>query len=235
MRRLIEKFSWLQLLLGLILIALGVLTTVIAINVKENYELTIFIVWASVLFVLATALTVFDIIAYHDKAEFSSLISAGVCVGVGIFVLINRDFISQVITTLVPYILIAIGGVLLLKTIILAVRRIPFKSWLTPFVVAVIFLAAGIVFICVKELKQVIYISLGIMFIVLGAVEIIGYITFLANRRAPKTEAVVHVKKNKKHKQEVVDAYATADEEERDVVDAEPKQIEQEDDVKLIE
>ena len=234
MRRLIEKFSWLQLLLGLILVALGVLTMVIAINVKENYELTIFIVWASVLFVLATALVVFDIVAYHDKAEFSSLIAAGLCIGVGIFVLVNRDFISEVITTLVPYILMAMGGVLLLKTIILAVRRVNFKSWLTPFVVAVIFLAAGIVFICVKELKQVIYISLGIMFIVLGAVEIIGYITFLANRRAPRENAVAPAKKKKKHKQESVDATPVYDGE-PEVVDAEPKLIEEEDDVKLIE
>ena len=234
MRRLIEKFSWLQLLLGLILIALGVLTMVISINVKENYELTIFIVWASVLFMLATALVVFDIIAYHDKAEFSSLIAAGLCIGVGIFVLVNRDFISEVITTLVPYILMSMGGVLLLKTIILAVRRVNFKSWLTPFVVAVIFLAAGIVFICVKELKQVIYISLGIMFVVLGAVEVIGYITFLVIRRAPRQNDVVPAKKKKKHKQESVDATPVVDSE-PEVVDAEPKLIEQEDDVKLIE
>lgn len=234
MRRLIEKFSWLQLLLGVVLIALGVLTTIIAINVKDNYELTIFIVWASVLFILATALIVFDLVAFHDKAEFSSLITAGVCVGVGIFVLINRDFISEVITTLVPYIMIAIGGVLLLKTIILAIRRIPFKSWLTPFILSVIFLAAGIVFICVKSLNQVIYISLGIVFIVLGAVEIIGYITYLANKKQPKQHAVVPKKERKKKKKHAdEDAYSNNNVQE--VVDAEPKLIEQEDDVKLIE
>ena len=234
MRRLIEKFSQLQLLLGVVLIALGVLTTIIAINVKDNYELTIFIVWASVLFILATALIVFDLVAFHDKAEFSSLITAGVCVGVGIFVLINRDFISEVITTLVPYIMIAIGGVLLLKTIILAIRRIPFKSWLTPFILSVIFLAAGIVFICVKSLNQVIYISLGIVFIVLGAVEIIGYVTYLANKKQPKQHAVVP-KKERKKKNKHADEDAYSNNNVQEVVDAEPKLIEQEDDVKLIE
>ena len=228
MKKIIDKFKWLQLLFGLVLIALGVLTIVIAVNAdKDSYEKTIFIVWASVLFFIAAVIVIFDIIAFNDKAEFSALVAAGICVGVGIFVLPNQDFISNVVKTLIPYIIVSIGGVLLLKTIILAVKKVPFKQWLLPFVLSVIFVAAGVVFICVKDLSNIIYIALGILFIALGAVEIIGFITVIVNKKAPRNDLqpVKQPKKPKKVKKK----------EEEEIVDATPKQIESEDDIKLIE
>ena len=243
MKRILEKYQWIQLVLGFILIALGVLTMIIAINKKEDCERTIFIVWAVVLFVIAAIIIGFDLIAFSKKAEFGGLITAGICVGIGIFVLVNRNFIQQVINTLLPYIIISIGGVLLLKTIILAVKRIHFKEWLLPFVVGVIFIASGVVFLVVDD-KSFIYIAVGILFVALGAVEIVGYITILVNRRAPATTTAVQPrperqkkpKKVKKKKgddalpEEEVDAVSNEEE-----VDGTPKQIEQEDDVKLIE
>ena len=241
MKRILEKFQWLQLLLGFVLIALGVLTMIIAINVKDNYEQIIFIVWAAVLFLIAAIIIGFDLIAFNNKAEFSGLLAAGICIGAAIFVLANREFISQVIKTLLPYIIISIGGVLLLKTIILAVRRVNFKEWLLPFVVGVIFIASGIVFLVVKDISFI-YITVGILFIALGAVEIVGYITILVNRHAPAPGALQPKpgkgkKKKKKGRKieededvEVVDAQSGTEE-----VEAEPQQIDYDDDVKLIE
>ena len=240
MKRILEKYQWIQLILGLILIALGVLTMIIAIDKKEDCEKTIFIVWSVVLFLISAIIIGFDLIAFSKKAEFGGLITAGICIGIGIFVLVNRSFIQQVINTLLPYIIISIGGVLLLKTIILAVKRINFKEWLLPFVVGVIFIASGIVFLVVDD-KSFIYIAVGILFIALGAVEIIGYITILVNRRAvpagaiqPRPERQKKPKKVKKKKddvpeEEVVDVNTPEE------VDGAPKQIEQEDEPKLIE
>lgn len=238
MRKILERFHWIQLILGFVLVALGVLTMVIAINVKDNYEQTIFIVWASVLFLIAAIIIGFDFIAFNKKAEFGGLIAAGICIGIAVFVLVNRNFISQVIKTLVPYIIISIGGVLLLKTIILAVKRVNYKEWLLPFVIGVIFIASGIVFLVVDNISFI-YIAVGILFIALGAVEIVGYITIVVNRRAPATNELElrkdgskKTKKGKKKEEPVPEEMVDAQSEE---VDASPKQIEQEEDVKLIE
>ena len=239
MRRILEKYQWIQLILGFILIALGVLTMIIAINKKEDCEKTIFIVWAVVLFLIAAIIIGFDLIAFSKKAEFGGLIAAGICIGIDIFVLVNRNFIQQVINTLLPYIIISIGGVLLLKTILLAVKRVNYKEWLLSFVVGVIFIASGIVFLVVDD-KSFIYIAVGILFIALGAVEVVGYITIVVNRHAPAPGAIQprperqkKPKKVKKKKddvpEEVIDANA------QEEVDGTPKQIEQEDDPKLIE
>ena len=240
MRKILEKFQWLQLLLGFVLIALGVLTMVIAINVEDNYEQLIFIVWAAVLFLIAAIIIGFDFIAFNSKAEFGGLLAAGICIGIAIFVLVNKNFISQVIKTLLPYIIISIGGVLLLKTIILAVKRVNFKEWLLPFVVGVIFIASGIVFLVVDNISFI-YIAVGILFIALGAVEIVGFITIVANRHAPAPGALQPRKeKGKKPKKgkkrnddvDVEEEFDAGNSEE--VVDGTPKQIEQEDDIKLI-
>ena len=240
MRRIIDRFKWLQLLLGLVLVALGVLTIVITANVgQDDYQLTIFIVWASVLGIIAVTLIVFDIVAFHDKAEFTSLIAAGVCIGLGIYILINRADISRIVTTLMPYILISIGGTLLLKTIILAVRRVNFKSWLSPFVIAVACITAGVIFLVVKDLEKIIYYVLGTFFIILGAIEIIGYVTIIANKHAENKLEKPRKEKKKKVKGERVeqDVYYSNVEEDDDapeIVEANPKQIGHEDDIKLI-
>ena len=237
MRKILEKYQWIQLVLGFILIALGVLTMIIAINKKEDCEQTIFIVWAVVLFLISTIIICFDLIAFNKKAEFGGLITAGICIGIGIFVLVNRNFIQQVINTLLPYIIISIGGVLLLKTIILAVKRINYKEWLLPFVVGVIFIASGIVFLVVDD-KSFIYIAVGILFNALGAVEIVGYITIMVNRHAPAPGAIQprpegrkKTKKGKKRDDDVPEEVDAHHEE----VDGSLKQIEQEDEPKLIE
>ncbi len=243
MRKILEKYTWVQLILGFVLIALGVLTMIVAINVKDDYEKIIFIVWASVLFLIAAIIIGFDLIAFNKKAEFGGLIAAGICIGIGILVLANQDFISRIIRTLIPYIIISIGGVLLLKTIILAVKRVNFKEWLLPFVVSVIFIASGIVFLVIENISFI-YVAVGILFIALGAVEIVGYITILVNRRAPAPSGALQPrpkgrKKTKKGKKkgdddepvEEVDAVNNSPEE----VDGAPKQIEQEEDIKLID
>lgn len=243
MKKLVEKFSWLQLLLGMILIAIGVLTIVLVANAKdgEDFEKTICLVWSIVLFVIGGIIVLVDVLAFSKTAEFSGLIGAGICVGIGVFVLVNKEIISQVITTLLPYILISIGGVLLLKTLILAFKRISFKEWLLPFVLAVIFLASGIVFLCVAEMKKVIYIFFGVLLIVLGAVEIAGYISFLANRRAQRKAAEANSvpdkpsRKEKKKAKKKPEDVVFEDSNDETVVDATPKQIEAEDDVKQIE
>ena len=159
---------------------------------------------------------------------------SGICIGVGLFVIINQEIISKVITTLLPYTLISIGGVLIIKTIILAVRKISFKEWMLSFVVGVIFLASGIIFLVAKQWEQGLYVATGVLFIVLGAVEVIGYITVLVNARPPKEATPPAVKKEKKPKKAKGQKQSIEEDGEVIEVDAVPKQIESEDDIKLI-
>ena len=183
MKKIIEKYTWLQLILGLILLAVGVLTIVTVVNAPEDYQKILFIMWPITLFVVAGLVILFDVLAFNKTAEFGGLITSGICIGIGVFVLINRALLQEAIVTLLPYIMMSIGGVLLFKTIILAVKRVSFKEWLLAFIVSIVFIAGGIVFLVIKDSQKFLYIVLGILLIVLGAVEIIGYITILVNRR----------------------------------------------------
>ena len=233
MRKLTEKFAWLQLIFGVVLIGLGVLTIVIAAEGDiDRFTKTICIVWAVILFLIAALVITFDMIAFTDKAQFGSLLIAGLFIGVGIFILKYDETIREIIATLLPYILLCVGGVLLLKTIVLAVKRVNFKAWILPFVLAVIFIASGIVFLNVKDMLRVIYIVLGVLFIVLGAVEMIGFVSIMVNKRALEKGNVSSKAKGKKKKEENVEVEPTPDAIE---VEAEPKQIEQEAEIKQIE
>ena len=183
MKKIIEKYTWLQLILGLILLAVGVLTIVTVVNAPNDYQKILFIMWPVTLFVVALIVILFDVLAFNKTAEFGGLVTSGICIGVGVFVLVNQTLLQEAIVTLLPYIMIATGGVLLLKTIILAVKKVSFKEWLLPFILSIVFIAGGIVFLVIKDSQKFLYISLGILLIVLGAVEIIGYITILVNRK----------------------------------------------------
>ena len=244
MKKLIAKYKWLQLLFGFILIAVGVLTIITIINTKENYEQTVFFIWALGLFLIAGLILTFDLVGFSDKPVFASLIIAGLCTGVGIFALTNKEIIIEVINKLLTYLLISIGGMLLLKPIILAVRKVSFKTWLLPFILGVIFLSAGIVFYFLEEKTNnfILFLAIAILFVVLGAVEIIGFITLLANKRPPQTTQVSTEtrgkgKKGKKKKGEQIDEdiVDVNIDDNQEVVDGTPKEIEMEDDVKLIE
>ena len=230
MRKLTEKYKWLQLVFGLVLLTLGVLTIILAVKVEDDYAKTICIVWGVVLFLVAALIITFDFIGFRDNPEFGGLIIAGVLIGFGVFVLAKRVFIREVINSLLPYVLISVGGVLLLKTIFLAVKRVNFKVWVLPFILSVIFLSAGIIFICVDEATRAIYVVVGVLFIVLGALEMVGFVTYFANKRAMEKGNLPVKAKGKKKKEK-------REEQPEEVieVEAEPKQIEQEDDVKLIE
>ena len=231
MKKLTAKYSWLQLVFGLVLIALGVLTIILAVKIeKADFDKTICIVWAVTLFLIAALIITFEIVGFTDQADFAGLLISGLFIGIGVFVLAKQDIIREVIASLLPYILISIGGVLLLKTIILAVKRVNFKVWLLQFILGVIFLATGIVFAVVEEALNVIYVVIGVLFVVLGALELVGYVTFLANRRAEKKGGVPAKTRGKKKEEPEVQP-------EQDVVEveAEPKQIEQEDEIKQIE
>lgn len=235
MRKLTEKFAWLQLIFGLVLVGLGVLTIILAANGKgdADFDKTICIVWGIVLFLIAVLIIVFDILAFTDKADFGGLLVSGLFIGLGVFVLAKQDIIREVIATLLPYLLISIGGVLLLKTIILAVKRVNFKAWILPFVLGVIFVAIGIVFIFVDDMLNVIYIGIGVLFIVLGAVEMIGFVSVMANRRAREKGNLPEKAKGKKKKDK--DNIYNEPAPEYVEVEAEPKQIEQEGEIKQIE
>lgn len=200
MRKLTERFKWLQLLLGFILIGLGVVTIILAAKGENNFETTIFVIWAIFLFVIAGTFILLDLLAFMLDVEFTGLLIAGICIGFGVFVIANQDFLTNVISTLLPYVLISISGVLLLKTIILAIKRVDFKKWLLVFIISVIFLASGIVFICVKDMLKVIYIALGILFVVLGGVELVGLITRLSQARHERKQNAVAERKNKRAK-----------------------------------
>lgn len=243
MRKLTEKFVWLQLLLGFILIGVGVSTIIIAINGGDEFDKTVFLVWAIVLFAVAAIMIGLDFLAFLKEAQFISLIIAGICIGLGIFVLANQTTLRDVISSLFSYILIPIGGVLLLKTIVLAIKRVGFKQWLSIFVVSVVFLSIGIIFLCIGQAAVVIYISIGVLLIVMGAIEFIGYVTVLANRHAEKKNNAVDKPRKKKHKKatkkdEPIEGEVIEHDDEEEVpeiVEGRPKEIGTDDDIKLIE
>ena len=240
MRKLTDRFKWLQLLFGLILIGAGVVTIIMAANGEDDFDKNICLVWSIILFVIAFLIVLLDILAFGSDVEFTGLIAAGLCVGVGVFILVNQDIIRNVISSLIPYILISIGGVLLLKTIMLAIKRVNFKKWIVVFIVSVIFLTSGIVFICVSDMLKVIYIVIGGLFIVLGGLELVGLITRLSQAHHDKKVNAVTVpkagKKIKKGKKKNDDVEAPVDNGETvEAVDAQPKELPYDDDVKLIE
>ena len=206
MQKLVQRFPWLQLLIGLILVGAGVGTIAFAAMNKINE--TLYITWAVCLFLVAFLIIAMDLASFPKDAEFGGLIVAGVCIGVGIFVWAKYHYIQIMMSLLLPYILISVGAVLLLKTFILALERVPFKEWLAMFIISVIFLTTGIIFLVAKNKLETIYLVLGVLFVVLGAVEVIGYVTVMSHRHHAKKNSVVvrNEPKRRAAKRETVEA-----------------------------
>lgn len=244
MNKIFLKYKWAQLLIGFIIIGIAVVTIILAAtnnftgDPDQDKQLILYfcLIWSISLFVISAIIVALDIVGFRQEPEFGGLIVSGACIGLGLFLLIKRAIVSEILASFLPYVLVSIGGVLLIKTVILAAMKVGVKKWISFFIMSVVFITVGVIFICVPDMLKIIYIIIGVLLVVLGALEIVGFISMVAHARSAKKDgvAVVTSSRRKKKEQEVVEpvheeyaAISTNDEE--------PKEEPKDDEIKLIE
>ena len=211
MKSLFNKYLWLQLILSILLLFGGAIIIAFAINdIKEgstHVTDALNICVAVILFLFGGFAILATLIFESKKYITTGLLYGSASIALGIMFCAKKLYIIEYLVYLLAIFLIVIGGVELIKAIIMTVKHKTYEVWriVVAYVVAVIFIAGGIV-----SLIPQFHDSLQIPFCIFGGalLFIAGVYQLYAGIRAMivhfKGESQPREKKKKDKKNEVV-------------------------------
>lgn len=174
MKSLFKRFPWMQIVLGVLLLAVGVTTIVLAFVNGSIIDRTLSIIIAVALFIFA-AIMFFSSLFADSKAIFSiALIYGALFVALGVVLLVHPYLISTIFVTMLAVFIIAYGAVLLIKGGTLIYFRALWYWIAILFLLGTIGIVGGILALCYPGVAfTVTFVILGVGLAALGVYEII--------------------------------------------------------------
>ena len=173
MMSLYNRYKWLRLTVGLILLLVGVLTIVISQIRPDIISTSISISIAVVLFLIG-GFALFATLMNDKRSMFApSLVISALFIAVGVILCIKTGFIGEIIVYFMAAFCIAFGVVELFKGIQLCKYKAKWYLFVLCFILAVIGIAFGVIsLIYPGNVLSIIYILIGCLMIILGINEI---------------------------------------------------------------
>jgi len=209
MKNLFNRFKWLRLILGLVIFSLGLIILLITVNEDgDPFKLV-----ALIVSIYCFAVAVFNLLVtifMEKKAGFngisSNILVSGLLIGIGIALLssnIVQNFVDTLVADFLPWVMISISAVVLLKFILLVsnkTSRIDFGAWIRALIIWVILLTTGLVILFTKnDITTFIYGVVGIIVMVVGLLVISFGIVTMVNERREKKQPKTSKKIKKDH------------------------------------
>ena len=200
MKSLFNKYIWLQLILSILLLFGGALIIAFAINNDQTIlEDGLNIIAAVILFLFGGFAILATLVFEQNKYFTNGLLYGSACIALGVFLCMKEMILLNYLVYLLAIFFIVIGGVELIKAIILVTRKeknVP--AIVIAFVVAALFITGGILALIFKQnVKKAFCIIAGVLLILAGVWELfLGVKTMIGNSGGYKKKE----KKKKKNK-----------------------------------
>ena len=176
MKSIFKKFNWMQLVFGILLIAVGVATIILAIVNQGAISRTLSIIVAIVLFVFGGLSIVMSLVSDTKVFTTSALVYGSFFIALGVAVLIYPNVVPTVLVTLMAVFFIAFGVVSLIKAIFSIVYRMKWYWIAGLFLIAVVGITVGILALCYPNIAFIgTFIVAGTGIVVFGVLEIVTY------------------------------------------------------------
>ena len=192
MKSLFEKYKWLQIVVGIVLLAAGIVTIVLAVNNVSTMARVLGIIVAVCCFLYAAMLITANFIKNPRTPFPQEALFAGIAIGVGVTLCIGE--VAEALQTYAIYLLgcglIALGAIAIIKSIVIICYKDPIQNWLIMIICGVIALVGGILLLCyISEMQVIINVIIGVVIAALGVLEIIlGIIALSKNSKGQKKE-----------------------------------------------
>ena len=188
MKSLFEKYKWLRIVLGIVLVAAGIVTIIVSFtNPNEVYKITS--ITLGICCFIYAALIIATSLIKHTRTPFPvELLIGAIFISIGVTLCIPDlfSYLTHYVIYLVSISLIVLGSVSLIKSIIIICYKDPVFNWLITLIFGLIALPGGIILLCLKqsEVIQIIYVVVGAMIVILGIFEIVlGFIEISKNKK----------------------------------------------------
>ena len=200
MKSLFNKYIWLQLILSILLLFGGALIIAFAINNDQTIlEDGLNIIAAVILFLFGGFAILATLVFEQNKYLTNGLLYGSACIALGVFLCMKEMILLDYLVYLLAIFFIVIGGVELIKAVILVTRKeknVP--AIVIAFVVAALFIAGGILALIFKDnVRKGFCIVAGALLALAGIWELfLGVKTMIGNSGGYKKKE----KKKKKNK-----------------------------------
>ena len=204
MKSLFSKYTWLQLILSILLLFGGSLIIIFAAMGKmEILEDGLNIIAAVILFLFGLFAIVASFAFEGDKIISNGIIYESASIAMGVFLLIKEFLLLDYLVYLLAIFFIVVGAIELIKAIILVIKKSDKTVAIVfAFIFAVIFITGGILAIIFKENVRIAFcIIAGVIIFLVGA-----YLMFTGIKemivQAKNKKRPAKVKKDKQAKEE---------------------------------
>ena len=204
MKSLFSKYTWLQLILSILLLFGGSLIIIFAAMGKmEILEDGLNIIAAVILFLFGLFAIVASFAFEGDRIISNGIIYGSASIAMGVFLLIKEFLLLDYLVYLLAIFFIVVGAIELIKAIILVIKKSnKTVAIIFAFIFAVIFITGGILAIIFKENVRIAFcIIAGVIIFLVGA-----YLMFTGIKemivQAKNKKRPAKVKKDKQPKEE---------------------------------
>lgn len=174
MKNLNMKNKWLQVIIGALLLAAGII--VIVINATDPGKITLAISWVVAVFLFLVGGLMLIVSLITTKAIFTPVYVYGsllVALGV-LFCVTGTSFIEKGVTVFLGTLLISFGAVSLVKAIMLTCFKAKVSFIVLFFIIAAVGITLGVLTLVYQsEAMQIIYYGLGALLVAYGIVQIV--------------------------------------------------------------
>lgn len=189
MKTLFQKYKWLQIVLGIVLLVAGILAIVFSINNIAVITRVIAIIIAVCCFVFAIMLITASFLNNPRTPFPLEVLIAGIAIGVGITLCIGSvaEGLIGYLGCLVACCLIALGSVAIIKSAVIICYKDPIQNWLIMIICGAVALVGGILMLCYpNEISTAINYIIAALIIALGVFEIILGINAVSKSKKKK-------------------------------------------------
>ena len=206
MKSLFNKYTWLQLILSILLLFGGSLIIIFAAMGKMNIlEDGLNIIAAVILFLFGLFAIVASFAFEGDRIISNGIIYGSASIAMGVFLLIKEFLLLDYLVYLLAIFFIVVGAIELLKAIILVVKKSEKRlAIIFAFIFAVIFITGGILAIVFKDNVRIAFcIIAGALIFLVGAYLLFtGIKEMIAQAKNKKRPAKAKKEKQPKEEQE---------------------------------
>lgn len=215
MKSLFTKYTWLQLILSILLLFGGALIIVFAVMQKDDILLEgLNIIVAVILFLFGLFAIIASFAFELDKVYANGLLYGSACIALGVFLCMGELKLLNYLVLLLAIFFIVVGSVELIRAVLLIIRkarRVP--AIIISFVIATIFIAGGILAIIYRDqVKLVFCIVAGILLFAAGVFLLVTGIKDIISQSKGKGGKKTTRKSSKKEKEEIKEIDYTSEE-----------------------
>ena len=184
MKKLLDKYIWMRAILGILLVATGITTIILAIIDRGSVSKTLNLIFACLTILFGGLSILLSLCSETRKVFTTTLFFGAVLLAIGITSLIVPNFISVIFVNLLAVLLITLGGTCFAKGIFGAIYRMKGFYIFLLFVCAAIGVALGIMALLNKEYAFVsTFIAVGVIITSFGIGELVIALTKQKERK----------------------------------------------------